>query len=134
MNSKDGKGTGAGAGGTGRRGDHRGVRIGGNARVSGQISTGDHSVQIQGGPAAGPPDGTAAALARVAELIDAHEADLPEAARARRDLADVREEAETGDPDTDRMSGALDRLARRVGGVAALAEAVHALATRLGLA
>ncbi|MEV4258146.1 DUF5955 family protein, partial [Spirillospora sp. NPDC049652] len=82
------------------------------------------------GPAAGPPDGTAAALDRVADLIDEHEADLPEAARARRDLADVREEAEADDPDGDRLSGALDRLARRVGGVAALAEAVHTLAAQ----
>ncbi|MFC5183996.1 DUF5955 family protein [Actinomadura harenae] len=115
-----------------RHGDDRGVHIGGNARVSGQISTGDNSVQIQG--ARGDADeGTAEALARVAELIAAHEADLPEAARARRDLADVREEAEADDPDDDRMSGALARLARRVAGVTALAEAVHALATRLGL-
>ncbi|WP_026414785.1 DUF5955 family protein [Actinomadura oligospora] len=116
----------------GRRGDDRGVRIGGNARVSGQISTGDDSVQIQGARS-GEDDGTAGALDRVADLIDAHEADLPEAARARRDLADIREEAEADDPDGDRMSGALERLARRVGGVAALAEAVHVLAGQLGV-
>ncbi|MEV5570996.1 DUF5955 family protein [Spirillospora sp. NPDC052269] len=116
----------------GRHGDDRGVRIGGNARVSGQISTGDNSVQIQNATG-GADEGTASAIGRVADLIDAHEADLPEAARARRDLADIREESETDDPDGDRVSGALERLTRRVGGVAALAEAVHALAGRLGL-
>ncbi|MFC4913271.1 DUF5955 family protein [Actinomadura gamaensis] len=112
--------------------DNRGVNISGNARVSGQISTGDNTVQTQGGPAAGPDDATTAALDRVEDLLDDHEADLPEAARARRDLADLREEAESDDPDEDRVSGALARLARRVGGVAALAEAVHALAGQLG--
>ncbi|MCP2337274.1 DUF5955 family protein [Actinomadura rupiterrae] len=113
--------------------DDRGVHISGKARVTGQISTGDNSTQIQGGRPSGADDATAEALDLVEDLLDEHEADLPDAARARRDLADVREESESDDPDEDRMSGALARLTRRVTGVTALTEAVHALAGQLGL-
>ena len=110
----------------------RGIRIGGNANVSGQIASGDNVTQNQQ-INAGPPDGVAEALARVEQLLDAHAGDLPEPGRARRDLADVREEAGSDDPDDERMEGALTRLGRRVAGVAALAEAVRALGAALGV-
>lgn len=110
----------------------RGISIGGGANVSGQIATGDHVTQNQR-VNAGPSPDVAAALDRVERLLDEHSADVPEHGRARRDLADVREEAESGDADPDRAAGALERLGRRVGGVAALAEAVRQLAAAMGV-
>ncbi|WP_433332736.1 DUF5955 family protein [Spirillospora sp. CA-294931] len=113
----------------------RGVNIGGSASVSGQISTGDDSVQIQGraeAPSARPTE-VEQALARVAALLDEHAADLTEPERARRDLADVQEEAAQDDPDPERMEGALGRLARRVAPVVVLTEAVQQLTGLLGL-
>ncbi|MDL4814858.1 DUF5955 family protein [Actinomadura opuntiae] len=109
----------------------RGISIGGHANVSGQVASGDHVTQNQQIVGAAGTD-VAEALARVERLLEQHAGDLPEAGRARRDLADVREEAQEDDPDPERMNGALARLARRVSGVAALAEAVHALTTALG--
>ncbi|TDB90596.1 DUF5955 family protein [Actinomadura sp. 7K534] len=110
----------------------RGVSIGGNANVSGQIATGDNvtqNQQINAGPA---PD-VAEALANVERLLEAHAAELDEPGRARRDLADIREEAESGDADPERMEGALARLGRRVAGVAVLTEAVQQLAVTAGI-
>ncbi|KAB2370845.1 DUF5955 family protein [Actinomadura montaniterrae] len=110
----------------------RGISIGGHANVSGQVASGDHVTQNQRIAGASGPD-AADALARVERLLEQHAAELPEAARARRDLADVREEAQEDDPDPERMGGALARLGRRVAGVAALAEAVRALAAAVGM-
>jgi hypothetical protein len=110
----------------------RGIRIGGNANVSGQVASGDHVTQNQQ-INAGASREVEEALARVERLLEAHAGDVDEPGRARRDLADVREEADSADPDTERMEGALTRLGRRVTGVAVLAEAVHALGTALGV-
>ncbi|NKZ02489.1 hypothetical protein [Actinomadura latina] len=110
----------------------RGIRIGGNANVSGQVASGDQvtqNQQINTGPAREIEE----ALARVERLLETRAGDLDEPARARRDLADVREEAGSDDPDTERMEGALERLGRRVAGVAVLAEAVRGLAGALGV-
>ncbi|MFB4312079.1 hypothetical protein [Actinomadura sp. GTD37] len=116
-----------------RTSDHgdRGIRIGGNATVSGQVASGDNVTQNQQVDA-GPSREVAEALARVERLLDAHAGEVAEHPRARRDFVDVREEAESGDPDTERMAGGLERLGRRVAGVAVLAEAVHGLAAALG--
>lgn len=110
----------------------RGISIGGNANVSGQIATGANVTQNQQ-VNAGPSGEVAEALARVERLLEQHAAEVGEPDRARRDLADVREEAESGDADPERTAGALDRLGRRVGGVAALAEAVRQLAAVVGV-
>ncbi|MFS2294791.1 MAG: DUF5955 family protein [Actinomadura sp.] len=110
----------------------RGISIGGNANVSGQIATGDNVTQNQQ-INAGPAGEAAETLARVERLLDAHAADLDEPDRARRDLADIREEVESGDADPERVEGALARLGRRVSDVAALTEAVQRLTTVLGL-
>ncbi|WP_131735947.1 DUF5955 family protein [Actinomadura roseirufa] len=113
--------------------DGRGISVTGNATVSGQLATGDHVTQNQqvNGLAAGE---AAEAFALVARLLDRHDRELaePDRARARRDLADIREEMAAADTDDDRMRGALDRLARRVGAVAALGEAVRQLAAVTG--
>lgn len=114
-----------------RQGD-RGIIIGGNANVSGQVASGDHVTQNQQINAA-PSGDVADALARVEQLLEAHAGDVDEPGRARRDLADIREEADSDDPDPERMEGALGRLGRRVAGVAVLAEAVRALGTALGI-
>jgi len=114
-----------------RQSGDRGVHISGNANVSGQIATGDNVTQNQQVNAA-PSADAAAALERVAQLLERHAGELDEPQRARRDLADVREEVEEGDPDPERMEGALQRLGRRVSGVAVLAEAVHQLGAALG--
>lgn len=111
----------------------RGIRIGGNANVSGQVASGDNVAQYQQAAPAGRAADVAAALDRLDRLLAAHEAELTEPGRARRDLADVREEAGSGDPDPERMEGALARLGRRVAGVAVLAEAVGALGAALGM-
>ncbi|MGI5166815.1 DUF5955 family protein [Spirillospora sp. CA-253888] len=113
-----------------QHGGERGIHIGGN--VSGQVASGDHVTQIQQRGGAAEP-GPLAALARVERLLDEHAGGVPEAGRARRDLADVREELEGGDPDPERVEGALGRLARRVAAVAVLTEAVRDLTGRLGL-
>ncbi|XRQ10883.1 hypothetical protein ACN3XK_08295 [Actinomadura welshii] len=110
----------------------RGVSIGGNANVSGQIATGDNVTQNQQINAA-PPAAVAEALAHVERLLEAHAAGLDEPGRARRDLADVREEVESGDADPERVEGALARLGRRVAGVSVLAEAVQRLAVTAGI-
>jgi hypothetical protein len=110
----------------------RGISIGGSAQVSGQIATGDNVTQNQQVNAA-PPAAVTEALALVERLLDAHAAELPDPDRARRDLADIREETESADPDPERTGSALERLGRRVGGVAALAEGVRQLTTALGM-
>ncbi|TDC75177.1 DUF5955 family protein [Actinomadura sp. 7K507] len=110
----------------------RGISIGGNASVSGQIATGDNVTQNQQINAAPSPE-LGEALAAVERLLEAHTADLDEPGRARRDLADIREEVESGDADTERVEGALARLGRRVAGVSVLAEAVQRLAVTAGI-
>ncbi|MFA1537700.1 DUF5955 family protein [Actinomadura monticuli] len=114
------------------QGDRR-ITIGGNANVSGQIASGDNVTQNQQIIASEPDREVRDALARVERLLEAHAGDLDEPGRARRDLADIGEEAESDDPDPERMGGALGRLGRRVAGVAVLAEAVAALGTALGV-
>ena len=109
----------------------RTLNISGN--VYGQVASGDHVTQNQQINAAGPGQDVVDALARVERLLEAHAGDLAEPGRARRDLADVREEAASDDPDPERVEGALGRLGRRVAGVAVLAEAVHALGTAIGI-
>lgn len=110
----------------------RGIRIGGNANVSGQIASGDNVTQNQQ-INAGPSREVAAALARVERLLDAHAGDIAEPVRAHRDFADISEEAGADEPDLDRMEGAFARLGRRVAGVAVLTEAVGALGAALGV-
>ncbi|MFI0350631.1 hypothetical protein [Actinomadura sp. 9N407] len=114
-----------------QHGGERSVNIGGNASVSGQISTGDDTVQIQRTEA--PVSAAAESLDRVERLLERHAAEIAEVDKARRDLADIRREIEESDPDSERIGGALDRLGRRVAGVAVLTEAVGQLTTTLGL-
>ncbi|MBW8485313.1 DUF5955 family protein [Actinomadura parmotrematis] len=106
----------------------RGVSIGGNANVSGQIATGDHVTMNQRTGAAGED-----AFAKVERLLAEHAGAVAEAGKAARDVADLRAEAAEDDPDTDRMASGLERLGARVSGVAALAAAVGELAAALGL-
>jgi hypothetical protein len=114
------------------RSGERGISIGGNANVSGQIATGDNVVQMQQtGAADGSP--AAAALLHLERLLDQYAAEVDELEKARRDLADIRSELEEADTDDERVSGALERLGRRVAGVAALTEAVQGLTATLGL-
>lgn len=111
--------------------DHR-VQIGGNARVSGsQIASGQNVEQTQHFD--GVQDGSPVeqAIDRVAELLERHSAELPDAHRAHRDLDDIRQEVSENDPDPDRIAHALDRLAARVAGIAAIAAAVRELASLL---
>ncbi|WP_067475521.1 hypothetical protein [Actinomadura hibisca] len=115
-----------------QHGGERGITIGGNANVSGQVASGDNVTQTQHqGGAAG--SAALAELTRVERLLDEHADQIPEVGRARRDLADVREELEGDDADTERVEGALGRLGRRVAGVTVLVEAVKNLAGQLGL-
>lgn len=102
--------------------------IGEGAQISGQVAMGRNVSQVQ---RTSEPSAGADLFDRVAALIDEHEAALPDARRARRDLADAREEAEADDGDTERRDNALARLAARVAPVAALAEAVHRVMTAL---
>lgn len=112
--------------------EDRRIQIGGSASVSGsQIASGDNVTQTQ--HLGGEPSPLDQAIARVAELLDRHAAELPEAGRARRDLGDIQDEAAEEDPDRDRMADALGRLGGRVGGIAVLAQAVRELAAQLGL-
>ncbi|MFC5745973.1 hypothetical protein [Actinomadura rugatobispora] len=116
---------------TTEHGGDRGIVIGGSARVSGQIASGDSVTQNQ---QVNTTVGTEAAVAldRVEQLLDQYGERLPEGARARRDLEDVRRELAETDPDEERIAGAMERLGRRVAGVAVLAEAVGAALGALG--
>jgi hypothetical protein len=67
------------------------------------------------------------ALDRLERLLDRHESSLVEPVKARRDLADIREEAGQRDRDDGRLADALRRLASRVTAVGVLAEAVRQL-------
>ncbi|TDD27093.1 hypothetical protein E1287_35275 [Actinomadura sp. KC06] len=98
-----------------------------------RVAAGDNVTQNQQINAAGTSREVAEAFARVERLLGDHGADVPELGRARRDLADVQEEAESEDPDPERMEGALERLGRRVGGVAVLADAVRQLGAVIGV-
>ncbi|RKS71151.1 hypothetical protein BZB76_5637 [Actinomadura pelletieri DSM 43383] len=110
----------------------RSIIIGGHAQVSGMIATGDNVTQNQQVNIASSEE-LAVALDRIERLLERHATDVPELEGARRDLADVRTEAESGDADTERTEKALRRLGRRVGGVAVLAEAVGQLGAVIGL-
>ncbi|WP_395110646.1 DUF5955 family protein [Actinomadura sp. SCN-SB] len=110
----------------------RGIVIGGHAHVSGQVAAGAEVTQNQQINTTAPTE-AAAALDRVRRLLDEHAAQVPEANRARRDLDDIRRELEEEDTDEERVTGALERLGRRVAGVAVLAEAVRQLGTAVGL-
>ncbi|RFS83651.1 hypothetical protein D0T12_21775 [Actinomadura spongiicola] len=113
----------------------RGISIGGNAHVSGMVATGDNVTQNQQVSVASSGDAAAVLerIERIERLLDQYAAEVPELDRARRDLADVREEAESDDADPERVEGALERLGRRVGGVAVLAEAVGQLGAAMGV-
>jgi hypothetical protein len=67
------------------------------------------------------------ALDRLERLLGRHASSLAEPLKARRDLADIREEAGQCDRDDGRLSDALRRLASRVTAVGVLAEAVRQL-------
>ncbi|ROO82684.1 hypothetical protein EDD29_0166 [Actinocorallia herbida] len=110
--------------------DDRSVHISGGTVSGGQINTGDHVTMNQAGQDTAPE--LAAALDRVAELLARHAAELPEAARAGRDLRDLREEVESADPDLPRRNGALARLTQRVTVVTPLLEAVETVRNLLG--
>lgn len=104
----------------------------------------NHGVQIFGGTVTGPVAGGAharavqyvgggrepeisALVARLRTLVDEHEAELENPEWVRRDVARVSEELAQDAPDPDALAGTLERLARRVASVTALAEAVKAL-------
>jgi hypothetical protein len=71
------------------------------------------------------------ALDRLERLLGRHERSLAEPVKARRDLADIREEAGQPDRDDGRLADALRRLASRVTAVGVLAEAVRQLRAHL---
>ncbi|MBC6460340.1 DUF5955 family protein [Actinomadura sp. HBU206391] len=71
------------------------------------------------------------ALDRLERLLGRHEGSLAEPVKARRDLADIREEAGQRDRDDGRLADALRRLAARVTAVGVLAEAVRQLGVDL---
>lgn len=102
----------------------RSVHISGGT-VSGQIATGDHSVQHQTTPAPSDPTPLVEALDRLERLLA--ETDLPDADRARRNLRDVREEVTADHPDVERRDSALQRLAAIVAPITVLTEAVTAV-------
>ncbi|MDX6738465.1 DUF5955 family protein [Actinocorallia sp. A-T 12471] len=104
------------------RDDHS-VHISGSSLSGGQINTGDHVTMNQA--AQGASAELAGAFDRVVELLERYAAEVPEAARARRDLGEVREEAESADPDVPRRDGALARLTHRVAAVSPLLAAVE---------
>ncbi|GAA2086213.1 hypothetical protein GCM10009780_26620 [Actinomadura alba] len=71
------------------------------------------------------------ALDRLERLLGRHAGSLAEPVKARRDLADIREEAGQRDRDDGRLADALRRLASRVTAVGVLAEAVRQLGVHL---
>ncbi|HEV7934539.1 MAG TPA: DUF5955 family protein [Actinomadura sp.] len=83
----------------------------------------------------GRPGGTSPqvvdALDRLERLLARHASSLSEPGKARRDLADIREEAGCGDRDDSRLADALRRLASRVTTVGVLTEAVRQLGADL---
>lgn len=101
-----------------------GVHISGG-EVSGPIAVGPHSratVNHLGRP--GPGEEVSRLLDRLAELLAEHEGRVSEPERARRDLADVRQEAEEAEPDRARVMDALKRLSARAAEVSVIVEVV----------
>ncbi|WP_119726973.1 DUF5955 family protein [Thermomonospora amylolytica] len=111
--------------------DHR-VQIGGNANISGsQIASGRNVHQTQHVEQGGDVSAVEQAIARIAELLERHRAEIDEPHRARRDLEDIQEEVAEAEPDRERVAHALQRLGTRVAGIAVLAQAVADLAALL---
>ncbi|MGP3928917.1 hypothetical protein [Nonomuraea sp. KM88] len=108
-------------------GDEYGVHVSGDGRISGPIAMGAHAraVVVNGGDPAGGEAG--ALLERLERLLAAHEADLAEPARARRDAGDIRQELAETEPDRSRILDALSRLSARAAEVAPVVEVVSQL-------
>ncbi|TDD14341.1 hypothetical protein [Nonomuraea diastatica] len=106
-------------------GDEYGVHVSGGGRISGPIAMGAHAraVVVKGGG----PAGAEALLERLERLLAAHETDLAEPARARRDAGDIRQELVETEPDRSRILDALSRLSARAAEVAPIVEVVSQL-------
>ncbi|MEV0716465.1 DUF5955 family protein [Asanoa sp. NPDC050611] len=101
-----------------------GVIVGGN--LTGAAAAGDHAQAVQYNIAPADPrvDGIVAELAKIREAIGAA-GDLPERAKALRDVDALTAEVRQADPDHDALSATFARLVNRVKPVADLAPAVY---------
>ncbi|MEU8321882.1 hypothetical protein AB0C33_26320 [Nonomuraea sp. NPDC048881] len=100
-----------------------GVHISGG-EVSGPIAVGPHSRATVNNLGGSAPGEAARLLDRLERLLAEHEAEVTEPARARRDVADVRQEIEQADPDRSRVLDALKRLSARAAEVSVIVEVV----------
>ncbi|MFG1943832.1 hypothetical protein [Nonomuraea sp. NPDC048826] len=89
--------------------------------VSGPVAVGHRAKAVAHTP--GSPE-LRALLDRLAGLVDEHEAHVAEPGRARRDVADVRDELAEPEPDRDRVLDALRRLSRRAAEVTAITDMI----------
>ncbi|TDE59089.1 hypothetical protein E1295_04085 [Nonomuraea mesophila] len=107
-------------------GDEYGIHVSGG-QVSGPIAMGSHAraVVVNGGEPAGGQ--AQELLERLDRLLAAHEADLAEPARARRDAGDVRQELAEAEPDRSRILDALSRLSTRAAQVTPIVEVITQL-------
>jgi hypothetical protein len=95
--------------------------------VTGPVASGDRAQAIQYGSAGTPAehDELRRELAALRELLDRYAAEVDGADKARRDADDIEQEICQAEPDRDRVTDALNRLAKRVSAVGALAVAVN---------
>ncbi|NUO96960.1 MAG: hypothetical protein HOW71_14970 [Nonomuraea sp.] len=100
-----------------------GVHISGG-EVNGPIAIGPHSRATVNNLGQAGPGEAARLLDRLAQLLAEHEGRVAEPERARRDLADVRQEAEQAEPDRARVMDALKRLSARAAEVSVIVEVV----------
>jgi hypothetical protein len=95
------------------------------------LTTGNADLFGRAGRLGGTSPEVVDALGRLERLVTRYESSLAEPGKARRDLADIREEAGHCDRDDGRLADALRRLASRVTAVGVLAEAVRELGADL---
>ncbi|MGW0807351.1 hypothetical protein [Nonomuraea sp. NPDC002799] len=106
-------------------GTEYGMHVSGG-HVSGPIAMGpDARATVNNLAPADDPAGRL--LERLERLLQEHEADLAEPARARRDAADIRRELAEADPDRSRVLDALQRLSVRAAEVSAIVGVVAQL-------
>lgn len=105
--------------------DHNDLYIGGDSYGPNAVGRGARAVQrgVSIGRAEAEP--LAAALDRLRELVDQHSDRIPEAARVKKDIDSLDNEAHDADPDTERLRDTINRIVARVGMVGTVLAAVN---------
>jgi uncharacterized protein DUF5955 len=101
------------------------LNIGGDSYGPNAVGRGARAVQREVRISKTGDDRLPVALATLRRLVDEHEAQIPEAARVRKDIEAVERETQDPDPDREGLRDTFRRILARVGAVGVVVAAVN---------